>query len=170
MFDAVIPMLLLLSGIAALIRGRDSFASLARGAGEGMRTVAKLFPILCALLCAVSMLRASGLLDSLASAVSPILKRIGVPPELTPIILLRPFSGSGALAAGSDLMLTYGPDSDIGRIVAIMLGSSETTLYTAAIYMGAAGVNRSRYALVAAFAAELTAFAMAVVSVKVLGL
>ena len=170
MFDAVVPLLLLVSGLAALIRGRDSFGSLSAGAGEGLRTVAKLFPILCSLMCAVSMLRASGLLDSISELLSPVLKKIGVPPELTPVILLRPFSGSGALAAGSELMLTYGADSEVGRMVAIMLGSSETTLYTAAIYMGAAGVKKSRYALVAAFAAELTAFVMSVVSVKVLGL
>lgn len=167
-FDAVIPLLLLLSALCAAIRGKDSIGSLASGAAEGLRTMAKLLPLLCALLCAVYMLRASGLLDALAQALSPLLGALEIPPELAPIILLRPFSGSGALAAGSELMLKYGPDSQIGRTVAVMLASSETTLYTAAIYLGAAKVKKTRYALVAAFAAEIAAFAASVVTVKYL--
>ena len=83
---------------------------------------------------------------------------LGVPASLTQLVLLRPFSGSGALAAAADVMQTAGADSLAGRMAAVMLASSETTLYTASVYFGAAGIRRTRYALAAAFAAEAAAF------------
>ena len=86
------------------------------------------------LLTAVSMFRASGAMDALARLCAPVLNLLGIPAETVPLMLVRPVSGSGALAVGSDLIATYGPDSYIGRVAAVMLGSSETTFYTIAVY------------------------------------
>ncbi len=146
-----LPLLLLAAGAAALYKKQDVFTVLTDGAREGLKTVGRLIPVLCGLLCAVYMLRASGAFELLAAAVRPLLDLLGVPAELTPLVLLRPFSGSGALAAASDVMKSSGVDSLAGRMAAVMLASSETTLYTASVYFGAAGVKKTRYALIAAF-------------------
>lgn len=163
-----LPLLLLAAGAGALYKKQDVFTVLTDGAREGLKTVGRLIPVLCGLLCAVYMLRASGAFDLLAAAVRPLLDFLGVPAELTPLVLLRPFSGSGALAAASDVMKTSGVDSLAGRMAAVMLASSETTLYTASVYFGAAGVKRTRYALLAAFAAEVTAFFVSAAAVRLL--
>ena len=118
------------------------------------------------LLTAVSMLRASGALDLAARLLAPLLDRVGVPSELLPLMLVRPISGSAALGVGAELIGTYGPDSYLGRVAAVMLGSTETTFYTIAVYFGAVGVTRTRYALPAALCADLTGFLAAAWAVR----
>ncbi|MDD6262875.1 MAG: nucleoside recognition domain-containing protein [Eubacteriales bacterium] len=156
---AILPLILLAAAAASAVRGVDAVSVFTRGASNGIRTVAGLLPTLLGLLCAVYMLRACGLLDLISSGAEKLLSAFGLPGEIAPLILIRPFSGSGALAAAADIMETSGPDSLAGRIAAVMLGSSETTLYTANICFGAAGVRRTRYALPAAFVTELAAAA-----------
>lgn len=168
MSAVVLPLTILLAAAAALFRRADVFAVLTEGARDGLKTVANLLPTLCGLLCAVHMLRASGLLDALSALVSPLLEAVGIPSELAMLMLVRPFSGSGALAAGADLISAFGPDSTVGRMAAVMLASSETTLYTASVYFGAAGVKKTGRAILAAFAAELTAFFAAAAAVRML--
>ena len=104
---------------------------------------------------------ASGAMEAAASFLSPVFSFLGIPPETAALVLVRPISGSAALAVGADLMAQYGPDSPIGRTAAIMLGSTETTFYTISVYFGAAGVRRTRYAVPAALLADLTGFCMA---------
>ena len=107
---------------------------------------------------AVYMLRASGALELAALALAPLLERVGLDPELLPLMLVRPISGSAALGVGAELISTYGPDSQLGRTAAVMLGSTETTFYTIAVYFGAVGITRTRYAVPAALCADLTGF------------
>ena len=107
------------------------------------------------------MLRASGGMELLCKIVSPVTSFLGIPGETLPLVLIRPFSGSGALAVGADLMATYGPDSLIGKTAAIMLGSTETTFYTISVYFGAAGIKKTRYVVPAALIADLTGFMVA---------
>ena len=114
----------------------------------------------------IDMLRASGAVDALTSLVSPLLELLGIPPETSVLMLLRPISGSGALAAASELMGEYGPDSLIGRTAAIMLGSTETTFYVIAVYFGAVGVKNTRWAVPAALCADLAGFAAAAFTAK----
>ena len=116
--------------------------------------------VLCliALLTAVYMLRASGALTLLTRLLTPVLERLGIPPETAALLLVRPVSGSGALAVGSELMAAHGPDSYIGRCAAVMLGCTETTFYTIAVYFGAAGIRRTRYTIPAALTADLAGF------------
>ena len=126
----------------------------------------RIVPALVGLLTAVSMLRASGALDLAARLLAPLLDRVGVPSELLPLMLVRPISGSAALGVGAELIGTYGPDSYLGRVAAVMLGSTETTFYTIAVYFGAVGVTRTRYALPAALCADLTGFLAAAWAVR----
>ena len=111
----VIPCLLAGVALYALTRRVDVYAALTQGAGEGLTVVAKILPALVGLLTAVYMLRASGAMDALAAALAPVLGLLGIPPETAALLLVRPVSGSGALAVGSQIMEQYGPDSAVGR-------------------------------------------------------
>ena len=154
----VIPLLLAAVAVWGVGRRVDVFAALTDGAAEGLRVLLRIFPNLVALLTAVYMFRASGALDTLTSVLTPVLTAVGIPPEAAPLLLIRPLSGSGALAAGSELMAAYGPDSTVGRTAAVMLGCTETTFYTIAVYFGAAGVKRIRYTVPAALTADFVGF------------
>lgn len=154
----VIPLLLAATAAWGLRRRVDVYAALTDGAAEGLRVLLRIMPGLVALLTAVYMLRASGALDGLTTLLRPVLTALGIPPETTPLLLIRPLSGSGALAMGSELIAAYGPDSTVGRTAAVMLGCTETTFYTIAVYFGAAGIRRTRYTVPAALTADLVGF------------
>ena len=156
--ELLIPALMLAVSCAAMAGKRDVYSLLISGAEEGLHTVLRILPALIILLTAVHMLRASGAMDLLATALSPACAWLGIPPETVPLILIRPISGSAALAIGSELMAAHGVNSEIGRTAAIMLGSTETTFYTVSVYFGAAGIKRTRYTIPAALIADLTGF------------
>lgn len=160
------PLIIAAAAIWALYRRQDVFSALLAGAKDGLHTLVGIVPALVALLPAVYMLRASGALDALTRLLAPALSAVGVPPETVPLMLLRPVSGSGALAVGSELIRAYGPDSFVGRATAIMLGSTETTFYVIAVYFGAAGVKKSRHAIPAALMADLTGCFMAALTAR----
>ena len=159
--DLLIPVLLLSLSCWAMAGKRDAYTLLVTGAGEGLQVVKHILPALVVLLTGVQMLRASGALDLLAQWLTPVCRVIGMPPETIPLVLIRPISGSAALALGSELMASHGPDSAVGRTAAVMLGSTETTFYTISVYFGAAGVKRTRFAVPAALLADLTGFLLA---------
>lgn len=156
--NLIVPLIIAFVMIYALFRGTDVFSSMTLGARGGLKTVAGIFPALIALLPGIYMLRASGLPDALASLLQPVLSVFGIPPETVPLMLLRPLSGSGALAIGSDIISANGADSFVGRCAAVMLGSTETTFYVVAVYFGAAGIKNSRYAIPAALIADAAGF------------
>jgi len=162
----ITPLIMGAVSIYAAFKKVDVFSAMTTGAAEGLKTVMRMFPALLALLTAVYMLRASGLLTALTGILTPLLSFLGIPPETAPLMLLRPLSGSGALAVGSELMETYGADSLIGRTAAVMLGSTETTFYVIAVYFGAAGVKKSRHAIPTALFADLVGFIMAALAVR----
>ena len=155
LFTAMLPALI---GLVGLLRGTDVFSALTDGARRGMELTGRILPSLVALLPAVYMLRASGALEALEKLSAPLLVRLGIPAETVPLLLLRPLSGSAALAAGAELMARCGPDSPVGRTAAVMLGSTETTFYVLTVYFGAAGVRRTRHALPAALCADAAGF------------
>lgn len=162
----LVPLLLAAVAVCGVVRRVDVCAALADGARSGGKILLSVFPNLVALLTAVAMLRASGAFEALAAALGPALGRLGIPVETLPLMLVRPFSGSAALGVGAELIQTYGPDSPVGRTAAVMLGGTETTFYTVAVYFGAAGVRRSRYALPAALTADLVGFLAAALAVR----
>lgn len=159
-------MLLAFTAVFGLWKRVNVYDALSRGAQEGLQTLLGVLPNLVGLMTAVYMLRASGLMEVLGQTLAPVLVRLGIPPEMAAMLFIRPVSGSGALAIGSELMAAHGPDSYVGRVVAVMLGSSETTFYTVAVYFGAAGIKRTRFAIPAALIADLTGFMAAAFAVR----
>ena len=164
--DLLVPGLLLGISCWAMAGKRDVYTLMITGAAEGLDTAVRILPALVVLLTAVGMLRASGAMELLTRLMTPLCRVLGIPPETAPLVVIRPIYGSAALAVGSELMATYGPDSSIGRTAAVMLGSTETTFYTISVYFGAAGIRRTRYAIPAALAADLTGFVMAALTVR----
>ena len=164
----VVPLTLALVAVWGMVKRVDVYGALVDGAGEGLNLMVKLIPAMVTLMTAVSMLRASGVLEAVGQLLAPVLTRLGVPPETVPLLLVRPVSGSAALGLGAELMARYGPNSTVGRTAAVMLGSTETTFYTIAVYFGAVGVTRTRYAVPAALWADLVGFIAAAWSVRLL--
>ena len=150
------------------LRGVDVFAAMTEGIAEGLRVLLRIFPAVAALLTAVYALRASGALDALTGLLAPAFRLLGIPVATAPLVLLRPISGSGALAVAGDIMARYGPDSLAGRTAAVMLGSTETTFYVIAVYFGAAGVKKTRWAIPAALCADFTGFVLSSLAARLL--
>lgn len=166
MTDYVVPVLLLLTATLALRKKENAYDLLLQGAGDGLKLLASIIPALVLLLTAVTMLRASGAVELLSQFLAPVFSFFGIPPETALLVLIRPLSGSAALAVGAELMGQYGPDSLVGRTVAVMLGSTETTFYTISVYFGAAGIKKTRYTIPAALFADFVGFFMASLTVR----
>ncbi|NCE65728.1 spore maturation protein [Pseudoflavonifractor sp. 524-17] len=163
----LVPLILAAVALWGTARRVDVYDALVTGAGEGLGVLIKIVPALVGLLTAVYMLRASGALELAAQGMAPVLRLLGIPPETVGLLLIRPVSGSAALGVGAELISTYGPDSTVGRTAAVMLGSTETTFYTIAVYFGAAGIVKTRHAIPAALCADLAGFVAAAWAVRV---
>lgn len=164
----LVPLIIATVAVYGMVRRVDVYDALLHGAGDGLGVLLRIIPALIGLLTAVYMLRASGALELAGTALAPVLAQLGIPPETIALLLVRPVSGSAALGVGADLIQTYGPDSTVGRTAAVMLGSTETTFYTIAVYFGAAGIVKTRYAVPAALCADLAGFIAAAWAVRVL--
>lgn len=168
MIDYLVPLLLIAASVLALRKGENTYDLLLNGAADGLKLLVTILPALILLLTGVTTLRASGAVDLISRWLSPVFGFFGIPPETALLVLIRPISGSAALAVGADLMREYGTDSMIGRTVAVMLGSTETTFYTISVYFGAAKVRKTRYAIPAALFADFVGFFMASWTVRLL--
>ena len=157
---AVVPFLLAFTAMYAVYRGTAVFPVFIEGAKKGLQTAVGILPTMIGMLTAVYMLRASGAIDLASAWLAPLFHLLGIPQECVPLALLKPISGGGGLALGSELIRTAGPDSYVGRVAAVMLGSSETSIYTIGLYAGHLGLKRTRYAIPAALCADLAAFMM----------
>ena len=166
MTDYLVPLLLLGTSLFALRRQEDAYDLLLTGGAEGLKMLLSILPALVILLTAVTMLRASGALELLTACLTPVFSFFGIPPETAVLVLIRPISGSAALAVGSELMAAHGVDSTVGRTAAVMLGSTETTFYAISVYFGAAGIRKTRYTVPAALFADFVGFLMAAWSVR----
>ena len=167
-FTMVVPLVIAAVAVCGMVKKIDVYGALVQGAGEGLGVTVKIIQTMVGLLTAVYMLRASGALELAAQALGPVLSWLGIPPETVALLLVRPVSGSAALGVGAELITTYGPDSLIGRTAAVMLGSTETTFYTIAVYFGAAGIVKTRYAVPAALCADMAGFIAAAWAVRVI--
>ncbi len=148
----VIPTVTALAGLILLFAKRDYFPVFVAGAREGLGTAVRLLPSLCAMLCGVGMLRASGLLDLICRYLASVLDKVGIPAQLTPLLLTRPFSGSASLAVFRELLSTVGADSFPALCAAVLMGSSDTAVYVLSVYFSSVGVRRTRYAMPCALA------------------
>lgn len=156
--DYLVPCILFFASAFALCKKENSYDILLQGANQGLKLLLSIVPSLILLLTAVSMLRASGAMELIQGLLAPVFRRFGIPEECALLVLIRPISGSAALAVGTELMKTYGVSSRIGQTAAVMLGSTETTFYTVSVYFGAAGIRKTRYTIPAALLADFVGF------------
>ena len=168
MKDYIVPLLLFGTAAFGLYKKENAYDRLLQGAADGLKLMVSILPPLILLLTAVHMLRASGSIEALGQMLAPMFSLFGIPVETALLVLIRPISGSAALAVGADLMAEFGPDSLVGRTAAVMLGSTETTFYTISVYFGAAGIQKTRYAVPAALFADFVGFFMASLTVRLL--
>jgi spore maturation protein B len=161
-----IPLLLAGIPLLALARRVKVYPAFVEGAKGGFETAIRIVPPLVAIFVALGMLRASGAIDAAARLLAPVIDPLGVPASVLPMILVRPLSGGAALGVVGDVLRSEGPESYAGRLVSVMAGSTETTFYVLAVYMGAVRISRYRQALPAALLADLTGFTAAVIVVR----
>ena len=166
MTDYIVPLLLFAVSALAIRKKENAYNIMLEGAEDGLKLLVSILPALILLLTAVYMLRTSGAVEIISGFLSPVFKLFGIPPETAMLVFIRPISGSAALAVGAELMAQYGVDSEIGRTVAVMLGSTETTFYTISVYFGAAGIQKTRYTVPAALFADFVGFFMASFTVR----
>ncbi len=166
MTDYLVPLLLFFVAALAMGRRENAYNLLLDGAAEGLKLLVTLIPALILLLTAVTMLRASGAMEVISKFFAPVFRFVGIPPETAMLVLVRPISGSAALAVGAELMAEHGVDSLVGRTAAVMLGSTETTFYTISVYFSAAGIRKTRYTVFAALIADAVGFFMAALTVR----
>lgn len=158
MTDILIPVIVAAILLTAFIRKVDVFSVFCEGAADGLRTCADILPALVLLVVFIGMLQASGAVEALTSLLQPLCELVHFPAECMPMVLLRPFSGSGAIAVYNEIAAANGADSFAGRVASVLLGSSETTFYTIAVYFSAARIKNTRHAVPAALTADLTAW------------
>ncbi|WP_138493402.1 spore maturation protein [Paenibacillus pinistramenti] len=146
----------------AYFRKIPVYESFVDGAKDGFSTAIGIIPHLVGMMVAISVFRASGAMDFLIGLAAPLVQWLHIPPEVLPLGILRPLTGTGSLAFTTDLIKTYGPDSMIGRIASTIQGSTDTTLYVLTVYFGAVGIRNGRYALKVGLFSDIVGFAAAI--------
>ena len=164
--DYAVPLAMALVCAVGLFRRVDIFEEFTEGVKDGLRTVRDIFPSLFALVVAVGMFSACGGVDFIANLLEPLTGFFGFPKECTPLLILRPFSGSGSVALFEKILSQNGADSFAGRVASVMLGSSETTFYTIAVYFAATKVKKTRYALAAALVGDFLGWILSAMAVR----
>lgn len=157
-----IPALVLFIIIFGAVKKVRIYEVFIEGAKEGFNVGVRIIPYLVAMLVAIGVFRAGGAMEILSTLISPVTKLIGMPSEALPMALIRPLSGSGALGVMSEIIKSHGPDSLIGRMVSVMMGSSETTFYVLAVYFGSVGITKGRQAVLAGIIVDIVAVLMSV--------
>lgn len=161
-----IPAVVFFIVVFGLMRGVPVFDTFVAGAKEGFSSSVSILPSLVGLMMAVAMLNASGALDILASFLSPVARVLGLPAQVMPLALIKPVSGSGAMAVLVQIFQNNGTESFAGRVAAVMSGSTETTFYAIAVYFGSVGIKKTRHTIPAAITADLTAFIVSALTVR----
>lgn len=152
----------------ATFHGVDVYGAFVDGAKDGVQMAVRIFPFMVAMMVAVAIFRTSGALDIIGKFVSPLFNIFGVPVETLPMIILKPFSGGASFGLLADALNTYGPDSYIGLLSSVMMGSSETIFYTVALYFGCVGIKNTRHTVLCAFIAQLAGIIGAVFIVNIM--
>lgn len=162
----IIPCFILLVLLIASIKKLPTYELFVEGGKEGIHMAFRLLPFLLGMIVSIAILRSSGALEAFIYLITPLLVWVGIPPEIIPLALVRPISGTAALGMTAELTNTYGPDSFIGRLAATMQGSTDTTLYILTIYFGAVGIQKMRYALKVGLLADLVGIIASIIIVK----
>ena len=157
-----VPMVILLIIIYGVMEKVKVYDTFIEGAKEGMQVVGEIFPTLIGIFLAVGALRSSGVIDLIIHIIKPIIETLKIPAEIMPLALLRPISGSASMAVATDIISKYGVDSMIGIIASTIMGSTETTFYTIALYTSAVGIKKTRFVLIAALTADVVGMLVSV--------
>lgn len=168
MSDFVIPVFIALIMIIGLAKRVDVFGEFTDGAKENLMSAFDVLPALIALMTAIGMFKASGGLELISAAISPVTEFLGFPRECIPLALIRPVSGSGALAVFESILTEVSPDSFAGRVASVMIGSTETTFYTIAVYYGITKVKKTKHAIASSLTADLTGFILSALTVRLI--
>lgn len=159
---AIIPIIVVSITTYGMIKKVKVYECFVEGAKEGLAICVRIFPYLLAMLVAVGVFRESKALDYFIYIVKPVVKFIGLPPEVVPLVLVKPLSGSGALGIFAEILNNFGADSYIGRVASIIIGSTETIFYTLTVYFGAVGIKKIRHTLWVAIMADMMCVILAV--------
>ncbi len=159
---ALIPIIIGIIVCYGMLKGVKVYECFVEGAKEGLKIALRIFPYLLAMLLAVTIFREAKALDYLLRLITPIVRLIGLPPEVAPLVFMKPLSGSGALGIFTEIIQKYGADSFIGLTASIIMGTTETIFYTISVYYGSVGIKKIRHTLWAAIMADLTAVILAV--------
>lgn len=162
----VIPLFIFVIIISCFKSKTNVYNAVLDGAETGLRTIMTILPTMVIIISAVAMLRASGILEAIVNLLSPIFDKINVPSEIIPMVLLRPISGSGSFGLLSDYLSIYGPDSRIGMLTSIIMGSTETTFYTIAVYYANTGVKDLRRVIPCALFGDFISILMACIIIR----
>ena len=161
--NIAVPFTISIIIVYGLIEKQSVFDVFLEGAKEGIQIVVNIFPTLLGLFLSINLLRASGIIDAITNLALPLLNLLKIPSEILPLALLRPIFGSASMAVATDIMNNFGVDSLIGLISSTIMGSTETTLYTIALYTSAVKVKRTRFVLIAALLADFVGMLTSVI-------
>lgn len=165
---AFVPVFIAGIVIYGMIKKVAVYDKFVEGAKQGLETVVRILPFVVGFIFAINIFTASGCLEYITTALKPVLTPVGIPPEILPLALMRPFSGSAGIGLLTDILQRYGPDSFIGRMASTHMGSSETLFYTTALYFGSVGIKKTRYVVPASLIAEASGLISSVIVCKLL--
>ena len=166
--SAAIPVIILLILFYGLKEKNKVFDTFLQGSREGIEIVFKMFPTLIGIFLAVGALKSSGLIDLVVNLITPLTNLLEIPSQIMPLAILRPISGSASMAVAVEIMQNYGTDTLIGLITSTIMGSTETTFYTIAIYTSCVGIKKTRGSLLAALAADIAGMIVSTVICRIL--
>ncbi len=152
--NIAMPLMIIIIVSYGIIERKKVFDIFLDGAKEGISVVFNIFPTLVGLFVAIGALRSSGIIDLISNFLTPILNLVNFPTEILPLALIRPISGSSSIAVATDIMNKFGVDSNIGLIASVIMGSTETTIYTIAVYTSSVGIKKTRFVLWASLIAD----------------
>ena len=161
--NMAMPLMIIVIVIYGVIERKNVFDIFLDGAKEGISVVLNIFPTLVGLFVAIGALRSSGIIDLIVNFLTPILSFVNFPTEILPLALIRPISGSSSIAVATDIMNTFGVDSNIGLIASVIMGSTETTVYTIAVYTSSVGIKKTRFVLWASLIADFVGIVTSVI-------
>ena len=163
-----LPLIILLIIVYGVSEKNKVFDTFIQGAKEGVEIVKKIFPTLLGIFFAIGALRNSGIIDLIVKTIEPVLNILNIPAPIIPLAILRPISGSASMGIAADIMKQYGVDSKIGIIASVIMGSTETTFYTIAIYTSSVGIKKTRYIIVAALIADFVGIITSIAICRIL--
>lgn len=166
--NIAMPLMIIIIVLYGVIERKKVFDIFLEGAKEGIGVVLNIFPTLVGLFVAIGALRSSGIIDLIVNFLTPILNLVNFPTEILPLALIRPISGSSSIAVATDIMNIFGVDSNIGLIASVIMGSTETTVYTIAVYTSSVGIKKTRFVLWASLIADFVGIVTSVVICRLL--